>query len=93
MSGSLALKLDEETRQRLQALGQLRDRSPHWLMKKAVLEYLEREERYEQEKSEDLARWERYRLEGAALPQTAMRDWLDGFARGEAPPPPVARKG
>ncbi|MFC3127556.1 CopG family ribbon-helix-helix protein [Pseudoroseomonas globiformis] len=79
MSSSLALKLDEETRRRLQALGQLRDRSPHWLMKKAVLEFLEREESYEQEKREDLDRWERYRLTGQAIPHEAVRDWLESF--------------
>ncbi|PHK95277.1 toxin-antitoxin system [Pseudoroseomonas rhizosphaerae] len=79
MSSSLALKLDEETRRRLQALGQLRDRSPHWLMKRAVLEYLEREEGYEQEKQEDLARWERYRLVGGGVPHASVREWLDSF--------------
>ncbi|EFH13498.1 CopG family ribbon-helix-helix protein [Pseudoroseomonas cervicalis] len=92
MSASLALKLDEETRQRLQALGQLRDRSPHWLMRKAVLEYLEREERYEQEKREDLARWERHRLDGAAIPQAAMRHWLEEFAQGRVAPPPATEE-
>lgn len=79
MSSSLALKLDEETRQRLQALGELRDRSPHWLMKKAVLEFLEREESYEREKREDLERWDQYRLTGRAVPNAAVQDWLEGF--------------
>ncbi|WP_159995943.1 CopG family ribbon-helix-helix protein [Roseomonas sp. 18066] len=88
MSSSLALKLDEETRQRLQALGQLRDRSPHWLMKKAVLEFLEREEGYEREKSEDLARWEAYRLSGRAIPGDAVQDWLERFGTAAETPAP-----
>ncbi|ONG56259.1 toxin-antitoxin system [Pseudoroseomonas deserti] len=91
MSSSLALKLDEETRQRLQALGQLRDRSPHWLMKKAVLEFLEREEGYEREKSEDLARWESYRLTGRAVPDAAVQDWLDSFGTETETAPPGIR--
>jgi len=88
MSSSLALKLDDETRRRLQALGQVRDRTPHWLMKKAVLEFLEREEGYEQQRREDLARWERYRLSEAALPQEAVEEWLDSFSMEGARPVP-----
>lgn len=88
MSSSLALKLDEETRRRLQALGRLRDRSPHWLMKKAVLEYLEREEGYEQEKQEDMARWERYRLGGCGVPHLSVREWLDSFGTEAGRPLP-----
>ena len=88
MSSSLALKLDDETRRRLQALGQVRDRTPHWLMKKAVLEFLEREEGYEQERREDLARWERYRLSEDALPQQAVEEWLDSFSTEGSRPVP-----
>jgi len=88
VSSSLALKLDEATRQRLQALGRVRDRSPHWLMKKAVLEFLDREESYEQEKQEDLARWERYRLSEHAVAQQAVEEWLDSFGTEGARPLP-----
>lgn len=88
MSSSLALKLDEETRRRLQALGQLRDRSPHWLMKKAVLEFLDREESYERQKREDMARWERYRLTAHAIPQAVVGEWLDSFGSASARPRP-----
>ncbi|MXP64355.1 toxin-antitoxin system [Roseomonas sp. M0104] len=88
MSSSLALKLDEATRQRLQALGRARDRSPHWLMKKAVLEFLAREEGYEQERREDLARWERFRLSEEAVAQQAVEEWLDSFGTEGSRPLP-----
>jgi len=86
MSSSLALKLDDETRRRLQALGQLRDRSPHWLMKKAVHEFLEREESYERQKREDMARWEHYRLTAHAVPHAAVGEWLESFGTGRPGP-------
>jgi predicted transcriptional regulator len=50
---TIGVKLDNETRERLQQLGQRRDRSPHWLMKTAIREYLEREDRIERERQED----------------------------------------
>ena len=63
------VKLDDRTQERLQALGALRDRSPHYLMKAAIETYLDREESYEREKQEDRERWEKYQLSGEAIPQ------------------------
>jgi predicted transcriptional regulator len=37
-------------------------------MKEAIARYLESEERYELEKAEDLARWQRYAETGRAIP-------------------------
>ncbi len=83
MSELMGVKLDENTRQRLQALGKLRSRSPHWLVKAAIESYLEREEAYEQEKREDMERWERYQLTGEAIPQDQVIGWLESLGRGE----------
>jgi predicted transcriptional regulator len=83
MSESMGVKLDENTRQRLKALGELRHRSPHWLMKEAIERYLEREEAYEREKQEDMERWERYQLTGEAISQERAIAWLEGLVRGK----------
>ena len=60
MTSTIGIKLDNETRSRLKALSKQKDRSGHWLMKRAIHEYLDREEKYEQEKQEDKERWELY---------------------------------
>ena len=39
---TMGVKLDERTRDRLKILGEARRRSPHWLMREAIREYLER---------------------------------------------------
>ena len=44
---TMGVKLDRETRDRLQKLGKARNRSSHWLMLEAIRRYLEVEERYE----------------------------------------------
>ena len=44
---TMGVKLDRETRDRLQKLGKARNRSSHWLMREAIRRYLEVEERYE----------------------------------------------
>lgn len=74
------IKLDDETRERLRALSKLKDRSPHWLMKAAIQEYIEREEAAERERLEDRARWERYMRTGAFVANDEMMSWLDALA-------------
>ena len=88
MSETLGIKLDETTRQRLKALGEVRNRSPHWLMKTAIEMYLEREEAYEREKREDMERWEHYQLTGKAVPQERVTAWLSDLTQGKDVPCP-----
>jgi predicted transcriptional regulator len=88
MATTQGIKLDDLTRQRLQALAALRNRSPHWLMRTAIQTYLDREEAYEREKREDMERWERYQLTGYAISQDKAREWLANLARGKAAPCP-----
>ena len=89
MTTSVAVKLDSETRSRLQALGNLRDRSPHWLMRTAILQYLDREETYEREKREDQERGERYVLTGEAVAHKAVAEWLDSIGSDAERPCPT----
>ena len=70
MTTTQGIKLDQETRKRLEILAQKRDRSPHWLMCTAIKLYVEREEAIEREKREDLERWENYMLTGKAISTT-----------------------
>ena len=84
MATTLGIKLDDEVRARLKRLGETKRRSTHWLMKEAIERYLQDEERYEQEKAEDLARWERYLETGEHIPQEEMTVWLDGLAEQAA---------
>ncbi|MCI4183485.1 hypothetical protein MRP14_18890, partial [Dickeya dianthicola] len=39
---TMGVKLDEATRERLKAVAQRIDRTPHWLIKQAIFSYLER---------------------------------------------------
>ena len=70
------VKLDETLHARLKALSAAKERTPHWLMKTAIEEYVQREEAYEHEKTEDMERWQRYKLTGYAVPNEDVDAWL-----------------
>ena len=74
---TVGVKLDPDTRNRLRQLGYAKDRSTHWMMKEAIAHYLDIEERYEQEKEEDNARWQRYVDTGQAIRQEAVKKRID----------------
>lgn len=80
----VGVKLDDETRARLKKLGEAKRRSAHWLMREAIDRYLQAEERYEQEKAENLARWQRYLETGAHATHEEMTAWLDDLAEAAA---------
>ena len=61
-------------------MGEVKQRSPHWLMKKAIGEFLDAEERYEREKAEDHARWERYLETDAYVTHDEMAVRLEELA-------------
>ena len=69
------LRLSAETRSRLEELGRLRDRSPHYLMNAAVERYLDAEEALEAERRIVRERWEKFELTGEALDHSDVRAW------------------
>ena len=77
---TVGVKLDEATRARLKNLGEVKQRSPHWLMCEAIDRYLDAEEQYEKERMEDQERWERYVETGRHLSLEEMRTRLKALA-------------
>ena len=88
MASTLGIKLDDATRERLKSVAQGLDRAPHWVIKTALMEYLDREETSLREKLEDEARWARYQETGQAIPQERVMQWLDALAEGRREPCP-----
>jgi predicted transcriptional regulator len=87
-----SLKLDAEIKIRLQQLAQSRRRSSHWLMREAIEQYVEREERREQLRQDALAAWAEYQATGLHITAEEADAWLAQLEAGEdAEPPPVHR--
>ena len=78
-----SLKLDSATKERVQRLALVRRRSPHWLMREAVEQYVEREEKREQLRQDALAAWADYQTTGLHLTAEEADAWLAKLEAGK----------
>jgi predicted transcriptional regulator len=90
-TSTTTLKLDVATRKRVQRLASARRRSPHWLMREAIEEYVDREEKREQFRQAALAAWEHYQTTGLHVPAGEADAWLAKLEVGKSLPPPKCR--
>ena len=68
----VAVKLDADVHARVRELARTQHRSPHYLMREAIAQYVEREEKREAFRQEALAAWEEYQLTGAHVTSDAV---------------------
>ena len=78
-----SLKLDSATKERVRVLASARRRSPHWVMREAVEQYVEREEKREQLRQDALAAWAGYRTTGLHLTAEEADAWLAKLEAGK----------
>ena len=90
MSPTTSLKLEPDTKARLQRLAEARRRSAHWLMREAVEQYVEREEQLERLRRDAYAAWTDYQLTGKHVTADEADAWLARLEAGEDAEPPAA---
>jgi predicted transcriptional regulator len=78
-----SLKLDIEIKERVQRLASARRRSPHWVMREAIEQYVEREEKREQFRQDALAAWTNYQTTGLHVTAEEADAWLAKLEAGE----------
>ena len=82
------VKLDNETKERVRRLAAARRRSPHWVMREAVEQYVEREEKREQLRQDALAAWAEYQTTGLHVTAKEADAWLAKLEAGKDAAPP-----
>jgi predicted transcriptional regulator len=78
-----SLKLDIALKERVQRLASARRRTPHWLMREAVEQFVEREEKREQLRQDALAAWSDYQTTGLHLTAKEADAWLAKIETGK----------
>ena len=88
MHSTTSLKLDSEMKERVQRLAAARRRTAHWVMREAVEQYVEREEKREQLRRDALSAWADYQSSGLHLTAEEADAWLAKLEAGEDAAPP-----
>jgi predicted transcriptional regulator len=78
-----SLKLDNTMKERVHRLAAARRRSPHWVMREAVEQYVEREEKREQLRQDALAAWADYQTTGLHVTADEADTWLAKLEAGK----------
>jgi predicted transcriptional regulator len=73
----MSIKLSVDERERLKRLAGARKRTPHWLAKEAIAQFLDREEAGEKFRQESIAAWDAYQRTGESIPNEKVMTWLD----------------
>jgi predicted transcriptional regulator len=74
-----SLKLDDALKDRVKRLAEAQRRTPHWLMREAIADYVQRAEKRETFKQEALASLADYRQTGLHLTGAEIDSWLESW--------------
>lgn len=77
-----SLKLEPEIKDRLQWLATIRDRKPHYLMREAIQQYVEREVQREQFRQATLAAWSEFQTDGLHVTADEADAWMAQLEAG-----------
>ena len=80
----IAVKLDQDTRDRLKRLADAKDRSTHWMLREAVTQFVEREEKREAFREAGLKAWEEFQATSKHVTHDEADAWLAKLEAGEA---------
>ena len=73
---AISVKIDDDLKARLGRLAESRNRSRHWLMCKAIEQYVTHEEQQESFKQEAYAAWRDYQETGQHVTREELETWL-----------------
>ncbi len=82
------IKLDDQLRNRLHRLAGQRDRSAHWMMREAITQYVDREEKREAFKQDAQRAWDTYQANGLHVTLEEADAWMAKLEAGEDAEPP-----
>jgi len=92
MSSPTSIKLDSDMKGRLQNLATARKRTTHWIMREAIAQYVEREEKREGLRRETLAAWAEFQESGLHATAEEVDHWLESWGTDDERPAPECHR-
>jgi predicted transcriptional regulator len=84
----VAIKIDADTKERVKRLAAARHRTPHWLMREAISQYVVREEKRESFRQDGINAWNEYQATGMSVTLEEADAWLAKLEAGQDVEPP-----
>lgn len=84
----VAIKINDDIKARVKRLAQARQRTSHWLMREAITQFVEREEKREAFRQDTLKAWEDYRMTAEHVTAEEADAWLIQLEQGHDIEPP-----
>jgi predicted transcriptional regulator len=84
----VAIKIDEDMKVRVKRLAEARHRTSHWLMREAITQYVNREEKREAFRQDTIKSWDEYRATGLHVTAVEADAWLAELEQGTDIEPP-----
>ena len=84
----VAIKIDADIKERVKRLADARHRSPHWLMREAISQYVEREEKRHAFRQDAIRAWDEYQATGLHVTLEEADAWLAKLEAGQDDEPP-----
>lgn len=91
-AGSVTIKLDGADRDRIASLAAARKRTPHYLMKEAILEYVRKEEARQRFIKAAEASFEHYKETGLHITLDEISAWADDVQNSPTAPVPACHR-
>lgn len=84
----VAIKIDDDMKARVKRLADARQRTSHWVMREAITQYVDREEKREAFRQDSLKAWESFRATGLHLSADEADAWMAQLEQGHDVEPP-----
>ena len=88
----VAIKIDEDTKVRVKPLADARQRTPQWLMREAITQYVDREEKREAFRQDSLQAWKAFRARGQHVTAEQADAWMAQLEQGIDIDPPECQR-
>jgi predicted transcriptional regulator len=92
MATVTSIKLDDELKGRIQNLAEARRRSSHWIMREAIAEYVEREEKRQALRQDTLKAWDEFQATGLHASAEDVEKWLSSWGTEDEQPAPACHE-
>ncbi|MGN6424646.1 MAG: CopG family ribbon-helix-helix protein [Asticcacaulis sp.] len=83
-----SVKIDDALKARVQTLAEHKQRSAHWIMREAIQQYVEREEKRRRFVAEAEASWQAYQATGQHVTGEELFAWMESWGTDEETQPP-----